>query len=193
MYIPRKEVIAIVKQAMKVTQNDFSKQESKKHLADEANLFKIHLVNLHNKPKAVPAPKHKFLWEWPLNTGNIMEDNASAEEASTCMSDIDNQLSEVFDQGESPKYDIEKEQYLLETTGKQGSSNWSSGQNEWRMLSQTKSKEVNNQITKIELFTSSSAKAEYNSLDDYDKFPSDVSHQYLLVLYHGNDSTKTPA
>ena len=68
----------IVKQAMKAALSEFSKQESKKQLADEANLFEIHLVNPDNKPKAVPVPKHKFLWEQPLNTGNIMEDDGSA-------------------------------------------------------------------------------------------------------------------
>ena len=67
-------------------------------------------------------PKHKFLWEQPLNTGDIMEDDASAEAASSRMSDMDNQLSEAFDQGESSSYSVEKEQYLLETTGKQGGS-----------------------------------------------------------------------
>ena len=39
------------------------------------------------------------------------------------MSDMDNQLSEAFDQGESSSYNEEIEQYLLETTGKQGGSN----------------------------------------------------------------------
>ena len=48
----------------------------------------------------MPVPKHKFLWEQTLNTGDIMEDDASAEAASSRMSDMDNQLSEAFDQGE---------------------------------------------------------------------------------------------
>ena len=66
MYIPRKEVNAIVKQAMKAAQREFSRQETKKHSADKAYLFKIHLVNPNKKPKVVPVLKHKFLWEQPL-------------------------------------------------------------------------------------------------------------------------------
>ena len=83
----------IVKQAMKAAQKEFFKQETKKHLANEANLFEMHWVNPSNKPKVVPVPKHKFLWEQPLNTGGIMEDDASADAASSRMSDTDNQLS----------------------------------------------------------------------------------------------------
>ena len=32
-------------------------------------------------------------------------------------------LVSAFDQGEGPTYDVGKEQYLLETTGKQGGNN----------------------------------------------------------------------
>ena len=52
-----------------------------------------------------------------------MEDDDSAKVASSHMSDMDNQLSEAFDQGEGPNYDVEKEQFLLKTTGKEGGNN----------------------------------------------------------------------
>ena len=42
-----------------------------------------------------------------------MEDDASADAASSCMSDMDNQLSEAFDQGESSSYSVEKEQFFV--------------------------------------------------------------------------------
>ena len=95
-----------------------------------------------------------------------MEDDASAETASSRMSDMDNQLSEAFDQGEDSNYNVEKEQFLLETTGKQGGSKWGSGQNECYMFSKT-SKELTKKVTKEELYNASLEKAEYNSLDDY--------------------------
>ena len=50
----------------------------------------------------MPVPKHNFQWEQTLSVKYIMEDNMIAEEASTWMSNIDNQLSKVYDKGETP-------------------------------------------------------------------------------------------
>ena len=112
-YLPRKEVNAIVKQAIKAARKEFHKEDTKKRSAEEANLVEA-------KP-VTNIPKHQFEWNQPLNVGDIVEDDKSAMEAASSMSDMDNQLSEAFDQGDDKdtEYDVQKEQFMLETTGKQ--------------------------------------------------------------------------
>jgi hypothetical protein len=111
-YVPRKEVNAIVKQAVQAVRKELKKEDTKKRSAEEANLVESKTV--------ATIPKHKFVWNQPLNEGDIVEDDKSAMEASNSMSDMDNQLHEAFDQGEdSSEYSVQQEQFLLETAGKQ--------------------------------------------------------------------------
>ena len=60
------------------------------------------------KAGVVPVPKHKFKWEQPLNIKEIMDDDKSRLEAISSLSNMDNQLSEAFDQGRDPRYDVMK-------------------------------------------------------------------------------------
>ena len=51
---------------------------------------------------------HRFKWEHPLNVKNIMEDDKRRLEAASSLSNMENQLSEAFDQGKNPRNDVMK-------------------------------------------------------------------------------------